>query len=224
MAPSKAIRENRPAKRFEQHHGGIQSVKNGSSDDGENEEQAAPDPFDPRRLRIGQRFGDRQDVRRIIVSVPVRKPGRQEVFRTHPDLEMWLETTVLEVKADRLSYLVEPSLAPHLPGEAVPKVLVTSMTTYGAVFLWPIKLQDELGRHDEWNAVALEAAERARSKFIRLVANMGAGTYDVLEATGNFPEPAWPDLTLNVLLAMAFKDRIIDSLDHPVLKQLRGEH
>lgn len=74
-------------------------MKNGSSGDDENEEQGAPDPFDPRRLRIGQRFGDRQDVRRIIVSVPVRKPGRQEFFRTHPDIEMWLETTVLEVKA-----------------------------------------------------------------------------------------------------------------------------
>lgn len=200
-------------------------MESGSSGNGEeNEEQAPPDPFDPKRLRIGQRLGDRQDVRRIIVSVPVRKPGRQEFVRTHPDLDMWLETAVLEVKADRLNYLVEPSLVPHLPGEAVPKVLVTSMTTHGAVFLWPIKLQDELGRHDEWNAVALEAAERARTKFIRIVANIGASTYDVLEATGSFPEPEWPDLKLNVLLAMAFKDRVIDSLDHPVLKRLRGEY
>jgi hypothetical protein len=47
------------------------------------------------------------------------------------------------------------------------------------------------------------------------------GTY--LEAVAAFPEPQWPDMSLQKVLAMAFKDRFIDSLDHPVLKRLRGE-
>src|SRR5688572_25212156 len=71
-----------------------------------------PNPSAPRRLRLSQRFGEGQDGQRVIVSMPVRKPGRQEFFRTHPDLDMWLETAVLELKEERLSYLVEPSLAP----------------------------------------------------------------------------------------------------------------
>lgn len=181
------------------------------------------DPFDPRRLKLSGRFREGQDVRKVFVSVPVRKPGRQEFFRTNPDLDMWLETTVLELKEDRLTYLVEPSLAPHLPGEAVPKLLVPTITTHGSLSLWPIRLEDERGRLDEWNTVALEAAERARTKWIRLMANMGAGTYDVLEAAGNFPEPEWPDLPLRQMLSIAFKDRVIGDLDHPVLKRLRGE-
>ena len=190
-------------------------------DDGQGDEPT--NPFDPKRLRLSQRFEQNQDVRRIVVSVPVRKPGKQEFFRSHPDIEKWLETAVLELKEDRLTYLVEPSLQPYLPGEAVAKVLVPSITTHGAMFLWPIKLEDERGRLDEWNTVALEAAERAQRNWIRLVANMGAGTYDVLEATAVFPDPEWPDLSLQRILALAFKDRIIDNLDHPVLKRLRGE-
>ena len=137
---------------------------------------------------------------------------------------MWLETAVLEFKQDRISYLVAPELAPYLPGEAVAKVLVTTITIHGAVILWPIRLPDEQGRLDEWNAVALETAERARSKWIRLMANMPAGTYDVLEAAGQFQEPEWPDMPLQNLLAIAFKDRFIDDLDHAVLKRLRGEY
>ncbi len=192
-------------------------------DDGDGGGDKKPNPFDPERLKLGSRFREGQDVRRIVVSIRVGKPGRQEFLRTHPDLDMWLETTVLELKEDRLTYLVEPSLAPYLPGEAVPKLLVPSITTHGVLFVWPIRLADERGRLDEWNSVALEAAERARAKWIRLMANMGASTYDVLEAAGTFPEPEWPKLSLERILALAFKDRVIEDLEHPVLRRLRGE-
>ena len=187
------------------------------------EAAGSPNPFDPVRLRIGQRFGEGQDVRRVLVSVLVRKPHRQEFFRTHPDPDMTLQTAILEFKQDRQSFIVTPELAPHLPGEAVAKLLIPTLTNHGSLCLWPIRLPDEQGRLDEWNAVAIEASERAKTKWVRLMANMGAGTYDVLEAKGQFPDPVWPDFTLEQLLELAFKDRIIDSLDHPVLKRLRGE-
>ncbi len=185
--------------------------------------EAHPNPFDPKRLRIGQRASEGQDVRRILVSVLVRKPTRQEFFRTHPVPEMWMEAAILEFKQDRQSFIVSPELAPYLPGEAVAKLLIPTITNHGALFLWAIKLSDEQGRLDEWNSVALEAAERAKTKWIRLMANMGAGTYDVLEAAGNFPDPVWPEKSLQELLEIAFKGRVIDDMDHPVLRRLRGE-
>jgi hypothetical protein len=188
-------------------------------DDGE----PRPNPFDPKRLRIGQRASEGQDVRRVLVSVLVRKPNRQEFIRTHPESEMWMEAAILEFKQDRQSFIVSPALAPYLPGEAVAKLLIPTITNHGALFLWPIKLPDEQGRLDEWNSVAQEAAQRAQAKWIRLMANMGAGTYDVLEAAGNFPDPVWPQKSLQELLEIAFKGRIIDSMDHPVLRRLRGE-
>ncbi len=189
-------------------------------DDGD---RAIPNPFDPKKLRIGQRFGEGQDVRRVLVSVQVRKPHRQEFFRTHPDPEMAIEAAILEFRQDRQSFIVTPELAPYLPGEAVPKLLIATITNHGALFLWPIRLPDEQGRLDEWNTVALETSERAKTKWIRLMANMGAGTYDVLEASAQFPEPVWPEANLQKLLEIAFKGRVIDSMDHFVLRRLRGE-
>jgi hypothetical protein len=39
-----------------------------------------------------------------------------------------------------------------------------------------------------------------------------------------FPTPEWPDhLPFREMLKIAFRDRIVDGLDHPVLKRLRGE-
>jgi len=182
-----------------------------------------PNPFDPKRLRIGRRYGEGQDVRLVLVSVLVRKPHRQEFVRTHTEPDMTLEAAILEFKQDRQSFIVSPELAPYLPGEAVSKLLIPTITNHGALFLWPVKLPDENGRLDEWNAVALEASERAKSKWVRLMANMPAGTYDVLEAAGQFSEPVWPVASLQKLLEIAFKDRVIDAMDHPVLRRLRGE-
>ncbi len=43
-------------------------------------------------------------------------------------------------------------------------------------------------------------------------------------ATGELPGPEWPQESLGELLKIAFKGgKLIDSVDHPVLKRLRGE-
>jgi hypothetical protein len=55
-----------------------------------------------------------------------------------------------------------------------------------------------------------------------VAANMSLGAYDVFEAMGELPEPEWPDISFNELITIAFKGRIIDSPDHPVLKRLKG--
>jgi hypothetical protein len=52
---------------------------------------------------------------------------------------------------------------------------------------------------------------------------MSLGAYRIWEARGDLPEPEWPEQSLGDLLRIAFKVRYVDSLDHPVLKRLRGE-
>ena len=89
--------------------------------------------------------------------------------------------------------------------------------------LWPVRLPDEAGRLDDWNTAAHEAAKRAETHWVRVAANMALGAYDIFEAVGQFPEPVWPDLPFERLLEIGFRDRFIDSLDHPVLRRLRGE-
>jgi hypothetical protein len=56
-----------------------------------------------------------------------------------------------------------------------------------------------------------------------MASNMPLGAYDVYETRVNWPAPQWPTESLSDLLRVAFKSRFIESLDHPVLKRLRGE-
>jgi hypothetical protein len=118
--------------------------------------------FDPSRLRLSQNFSESVGVKKALLTVPVRKPGRQDFVRTHPDDSFRLETAVIELKEDRETYLIDPELWHELPGEIVPKVLFTTINRQGVLSLWPIRLPREDGRHDEWNRSALEAADLAR--------------------------------------------------------------
>ena len=192
-----------------------------SDDDGQSNETA--NPFDPKRLRISGIPSEGPTARKILTSVQVRKPNRQEWFRVHPEAAMRLDTLVLEMRDERQTYLVAPDIAPAIPGEAVAKTLYTTITRLGAVLLWPVRLPDEHGRLDEWNATAHQAALQAETHWTRLAANIGVGTYDVYEALDQMAEPEWPDLPLERLLEMAFKDRYVDNLVHQVIRRLMGE-
>ncbi len=179
--------------------------------------------FDPARLRLSQDFSANVGVKKALITVPVRKPNRQEFVRVNPDPEYGLQTAILEIKEEREVYLVGPSLWPEMPGEIVPTQLHTAVNRQGVVFLWPIRLPGEDGRQMEWHRSLFQAAEMATKGWVKVQANMSLGAYEVFEATGNLPEPEWPNKTLEELLEIAFKDRFIANPDHPVLRRLRGE-
>src|SRR5262249_50815259 len=184
-----------------------------------------PDPFDPAALRLSQDLVAELGVKKALLTVPVRKPDKSWFVRVHPDPEYRLQTAVLELKEERETYLVAPQLWPELASEATfsPRVLFTAINRQGVLFLWPIRLPGSDGRQDEWSRTALEAAGMATKKWVRVVANMGLGAYDVFQATGSLPEPEWPDISLHELLRIAFKDRYIADRNHSVLRKLRGE-
>jgi hypothetical protein len=45
----------------------------------------------------------------------------------------------------------------------------------------------------------------------------------VAVAEDHLGEPEWPEQTFQELFRLGFKRRTVDSLEHPVFKQLRGE-
>lgn len=180
-------------------------------------------PFDPSKLRLSQNFVETVGVKKALLTVPVRKPGRQDFIRVHPDRAFRLETAVLELKEERETYLVDRAIWCELSGEIVPKVLFTTINRQGVLILWPIRLPGEDGRHDEWNRSAMDAAHRAQQRWIRVAANMSLGANEAYDAVSSLPEPEWPDLDFQEILRLAFKDHFITSLDHPVILRLRGE-
>ena len=186
-------------------------------------EPKSDDPFDPSRLRLSQDFAANIGVKKALITVPVRKPDRQTFVRVHSDPDYRLETAVLELKEERETYLVARELWPELAGDVVPKVLRTAVSRQGVIFLWPIRLPDSDGRLDEWSRSALEGAKRAENHWVKLVGNQSLGAYEVYDATGELPDPEWPEVIFDELLKIAFKDRYIESLDHPVIKRLQGK-
>lgn len=177
--------------------------------------------FDPSKLKLSQNYGNEVGVKKRIFSIPVRKPNGQEYVRTHPEFR--LATLVLVDKTEGETYLVQSDLYESLPGMLVPKVIYPTITRQNTLILWPIRLPDNDGRHDPWNHTALQAAELAKDKWVRVSSNRNARCYDVFEATGNFPEPEWPEMSLEQMLETAFQGHYIETPDHMLLKKLRGE-
>jgi hypothetical protein len=182
------------------------------------------DPFDPEKLRLSQDFAESVGVKKLLTTIPVRKPAQQDFVRVHSDPAYRLNVGLIELKEDRETYLVYPTIASQIPGEFYAATLFTTINRQGVLSLWPVKLPPPDGRQIEWHRSAADAAELAMTRWVRVKANMGLGAYQIFEAESSIPDPEWPDhLPFREMLKIAFRDCIIDSLDHPVLKRLRGE-
>jgi len=68
-----------------------------------------------------------------------------------------------------------------------------------------------------------EHAKRAETHWIRIIPNQELGAYEAMQAADMLSEPTWPDLPFWDIIAIAFKNYLIDKLDHPVIQRLRGQ-
>jgi len=188
------------------------------------ETNPAPNPFDNlSALRLDQSYSDTVGVKKLLTTVPVRKPNRQDFVRVHPDPAFRLTpAAIIEVKEDREVYLVLPGMAQQLPGEFSVVTLYLTINRQGVLHLWPVKLPGPDGKHNEWHRSAAEAAERAMKTWVRVTSSMSHGAYEIVEASGDLPEPAWPDFSFQEILRIAFRERIVDRADHSLVQRLQG--
>ena len=156
--------------------------------------------------------------------VSVRKPSREWFIRVHPGEDYRLVAAIIELKDDREIHLVSRELLPELAGEATfsPRLLVTAVNRQGIPFIWPLRLPGEDGKSDGWTQSALNAVKMAETQWVRVTANMSSNSYDVRTASFH-EEPQWPEEPLGTILEIAFKGDQITTLNHPVLRRLRGE-
>ena len=181
-----------------------------------------PDPFDLASLRLSQNFTETAGVKKLLTTVPVRKPTRQEFVRVHPSEEYRADFPMIELKEDHEEFIVGRDLVGDLAGEIVLKTLFTAINRQGVVFLWPVRLPDPEGRQQEWRRSMREAAEIGMTRWVRMKANMSLGAYEMAVAEGTMTEPAWPASSFQDLIRIAFRDRLITTIDHHVIKRLRG--
>jgi hypothetical protein len=108
--------------------------------------------------------------------------------------------------------------------EVQPVDLVTTMNRSGLLFLWPVKRSKGSKRDNAWIISAQQGARVAQQSWVRVSGNRELAAYDIIRASAHYPEPEWPsDLTFDDLLKLAFRDHVIQDLQHPVLRRLRGE-
>jgi hypothetical protein len=160
----------------------------------------------------------------ILSKVPVGKPTKHEFVRVHPDEAMMLPTAVYEDKKgqQRDIFFVAPSMMSVLLGEASLVILTLTINRQGVLSIWPVKVANDNSSGNAWQDTAQQGCELAKKKWVRLAADMSLGAYRIYEAQGDLPEPQWPDKPFNELLEIAFRGRVIDSEDHPVVRRLRG--
>ena len=174
------------------------------------------------QYRLSQNFEDLVGIKKETLIVPVRKPERQSWFQIHPGEDWRMPVALIEVKEDRQHYLVAPTVYNDLAGECTPKYLITCQTRQKITFLWPVRMPAADGRMDQWSASALQIVNEYAGRWIRVSSNLALGAYEVFVTEAPFDPPIWPPEGFHSILEKAFRGRIIDSVDHPIVKMLRG--
>ncbi len=181
------------------------------------------DPFDDlANLRLRQDFATTGATRRLLTVIPVDRPSKQAFIRIHPNHA--LDAGLIDLRDDmsRERYLVLPELQADLAGEWAPYRLFLGTTQQNAPFIWPVRLPGDEGRTVSWYESAMEAATLARDQWLRVVPDMGLGGYLCHAAVGDLGAPVWPEESFAELLKVAFRGRVVDRADHPLIARLRG--
>lgn len=158
----------------------------------------------------------------ILMKVPVRRPNRQEYIRVNPAEDMLLPVAIYEDIHERETMLVSPHMCEALNEHIKPALLTVAINRLGVTFIWPVKLVSESGMASDWYETAQTACEMAKKDWIRVSADMSLGAYRVHKPLGLLSEPEWPAKSLNELLSIAFRGKVIENEDHPVVRRLRG--
>jgi hypothetical protein len=180
------------------------------------------DPFDLAKLRVSQDFLETTNVKKLLTTVPIRRPAAQDFVRVQPSPQYRETLALLELKEDREVYIVNLSAVPELQTECFIATLFTAISRTGVMFMWPVRVPAADGRTNDWHVSAATAAQHAMTRWIRIRANMSLRAYEIFEAESSIPDPVWPELSFEAIYRIAFKDRLITSQDHPVIKRLRG--
>lgn len=179
--------------------------------------------------RITQDVSPQEIGSKQIETIPVKKPAKEVWFQTHRDSrQYWYQSYVIELKEENDTYFLEPAVAAELVanGEQMVsrKMLVLSCTRAGTPFIWPIGMPSSDGKWNSWPQSAMIAATKARTKWVRLVSDRALSAYIPMTRQPDGVEPSWPPLSMAEILAVAFRGKVISTLDHPVICELRGEN
>lgn len=187
-----------------------------------------PDPFN---LSLGrQRALTPPQIRSVQTNIKVKtKPGPVEYFRIHPSPEYETQWSIYEWNSeqDRQPYWVAPGmeedddLIDHLRFCQVN----LAINRRGSLFVLYAKypLDDSPITAQVWARTKLVCFDKAKRVWLKMQGDRDTGSYNYVEAQGDLGEPVWPSESFEDILRRAFKDYLIDTPNHAVLKEIRGD-
>jgi hypothetical protein len=127
-------------------------------------------------------------------------------------------------KRDTLHLIDEEIALQFLPGGRIIRHrLALATKPYDVFFLCHVPSQNQ---DNSWNVSALEACEQAKSLWVQVTSRKaeGAESYkiDLAHDQDAFPDVRWPEQSLEELIEVTFKGRVIDHDEHPALLRLLG--
>jgi hypothetical protein len=154
--------------------------------------------------------------------IRVGRPDDQDFFQVHGGDGWVLDTYLLRMKNDREFYFVAADLwaIPSVAKELKLYRLYYYSHYSRALGLWPVQLPAEDGTQNSWHESAMYIAQKAIGHWTRLLS--GVGGYSTIAGEME-DEPVWPAMDFQEVIRTAFRPKTITELDHPKLKQLRGE-
>lgn len=153
--------------------------------------------------------------------VECQRPAKGLFFTVRPETgKPWKDRAfyfLLQMEG-RDPYIVAPSIAATKTEEDTirPVLVVRYVTMAGEEGLWALKLNPPDGRSNNWNTSALNILELAESGWVRIVSLRKHYRHQVSRKTFDEVPPKFTDRPFSELIDIAFKDRIVTTLDHEI--------
>jgi hypothetical protein len=165
-------------------------------------------------------------VHEVVTTILVTQPPKSEFIRVQPDAS--LVTYTIRTKKDH--YLIDPAAfsaikakVPDFEKHASAVTLRPYVTRAGLLALWPLKMENPYSvGTNSWNISAFNVAKRAETHWLRVSSDQATSLYVVHEPEMSFPDPVWPAMTIDEMVDLASRVNVVDSIDHPFIRALRG--
>lgn len=176
-------------------------------------------------FRVTGELVPQMEIRHEISSVAFRKPNSTEFIRTNGNPAFTSVYPILQLK-DSISdfWLIAPHLADEFPELVRYHRVYVCCNSTNKIFLCGVQLADpRTGKRNKWHESLEYELSIANFSWIRLEADTSSSGYQHTISSST-KEPVFPErYSLDNLMDIAFRGRKITSIDHDVLRRLRGE-
>jgi len=121
-------------------------------------------------LRISTSHGKEFAVKKQLINIPIGRPSKSKFIRIRDGEDYEFSAYILEIKEVSEIYLITEEIADFVNESARPVRLHLATDRRGNPMIVPVPLPGEDGRRNPWHESLAQAIERAKRKWVRIVA------------------------------------------------------